>query len=251
MSATENIHFLDHKKALDSSHWPKDIKSVINFAYDPVIRKGEYSDLDYQYAQIATKQDAAYIMLSSRAVYGVPDTPTTLTEEHNFFDTVTPYGHTKRLIENKLQEDFDHITILRLGNIFGFEYRPEKPRPTFFGAMLQNLKEQGGINFSMSALTQRDFLPIEIFVQNLLSVANDPQTGIFNMGAGFGTKCGDVAGWVIEGYADGILTAEKTQIIDSFILDMSKTNTAYGLNNIDTNQIKNACVDIGKQLQEM
>ena len=241
--------FMDHQSALDSGKWPEGVRSVINFACDPIIQQGEYSDLDHKYAKIAQEHDASYIMLSSRAVYGLPEKPATLTEKQDFFDLVTPYGHAKRLIEKDLQENFDNITILRLGNIFGFEYSVDKTRDTFFGIMLQNLKEKNVINFSMSTLTKRDFLPIEVFAQNLTLIADAPKTGVFNLSSGFGTNVGDIAQWVIDGYGDGTLEAEEGKIIDSFVMDMNKTNSTYSLENTDTNNIKQACIKIGEKLK--
>lgn len=247
----DNWHLMSHQEALDPAKWPKGLTSVINFAYDPIIIEGQYSDLDHQFAKIAAKHEAAYIMLSSRAVYGISTKPTILTEKQNFFDLVTPYGHAKRLIEKDLQENFDNVTILRLSNIFGFEYLPDKPRDTFFGMMLTNLKEKNTINFSMNGLTQRDFLPLANFTKNLTLIAGTPKSGIFNLGAGFGVSCGDIAQWVIEGYGDGILSSEEGGITDSFVLDMMNTNAAFGLDTINTSDIKHACVKIGQQLKEI
>lgn len=251
IAGSDNWHFIDHQPALDSGKWPEGVTSVINFACDPIVLQGEYSDLDHKYAKIAQEHGASYIMLSSRTVYGLPEKPATLTEKQNFFNMITPYGHAKRLIENDLRENFENVTILRLGNIFGFEYQSENPRSTFFGTMLQSLKEKGSINFSMNGLTQRDFLPLSHFTRSVALISSAPQSGIFNLGAGFGTACGDIARWIIQGYGEGGLAAEEGSIIDSFVLDMMKTNTTYNLDTIDTADIKKACIKIGEQLKEI
>ena len=247
---TQKWQFLGHKDALTPENWPKDIKTVINCAYDPKIRDGETSDFDLNLAQIAQNREAAYIMLSSRAVYGVPPEPSTLTEEHPTFETILPYGHAKKKIEHELLSKFGNVTVLRLSNIFGFEYSATKPRNTFFGIMLKNLKEKDTIGFNMSPMTQRDFLPANVFCDHLAIIADSPKAGIYNLGAGFGTAVSDIANHVIEGYGQGSLNTPEGKIIDSFVLDMSKTNAAYHLGTINHEDIYKACFEIGQKLKD-
>ena len=247
----DHWHFMDHQSAMSGEAWSQDIETVVNFAYDPVIQKGEFSELDRLLAKKAQEVEAQYIMLSSRAVYGVPPKPFELIESANPYKKMTPYGHAKRLIEDDLMERFDHVTILRLSNIFGDEYQAHRERQTFFGTMLKSLKEEGGINFSMSALTQRDFLPLDNFSQWLGIIANNPVPGVFNLGAGFGTACGDIAYWLMEGYGDGRLNNTEDDVIDSFVLDMAKTRGTYTLPPIYMREIRESCMAIGRRLKEL
>lgn len=251
LEISKNWYFMGHDVASGTEQWPENIKTVINFACEPKVREGVYSDLDHQYAQKAKDIGAAYITLSSRAVYGVSPEPAELIETQSPYEEITPYGHAKRLIEHDLIENFDHITILRLANIFGFEYSPNYPRPTFFGTMLKSLKEKNEIVFNMGPNTKRDFLPVDIFTSWLEIILQNPRSGIFNLGAGFGTQVGDIAGWVIDGYGSGTIVSPDAEIRDSFVLDMSKTQATYSLPSISAEEIQKHCIEIGQRLKEV
>jgi nucleoside-diphosphate-sugar epimerase len=248
---TVEHYSLGHEKALLAGNWPHNANVVINFATEPRVRDGSFSNLDHKYARIAKERGAAYIMLSSRTVYGIPEDPAEFLEQTPPHKTMLPYGHAKRLIEEDLIQNFDHVTILRLSNIFGFEYNPNQPRPTFLGVMLKNLKESGTITFNMSSQTQRDFLPVSIFTDWLNIILRDPQPGIYNLGAGFGTAVGDIAKWVIEGYGTGRLKNTKPDVIDSFVLNMAHTRKTYSLPRLYSDNIRTACLDIGKKLKDI
>lgn len=248
LKGTENWHFIGHQDIEQA--WPDDLKTVINFAYEPKIKQGEFSDLDRRLAEKAQNAEAAYIMVSSRTAYGLPPQPMDLTEDHKTFEQITPYGHAKKQIEDDLLERFENVTILRASNIFGFEYDPNNPRNTFFGMMLKSLKEKGGIRFSMSAQTRRDFLPLEVFSQWIVAIANDPKPGLFNIGSGTGTSVEDIARWVIKGYGTGKLHDTGGNIVDSFVLDMSKTRAAYHLPAVTMEVIRDYCLKSGLKLRD-
>ncbi len=243
--------FLSHLDSVDNNQWPDDISAVVNFACPPEVRAGEFSDFDRNLAQKAQERGVPYVMLSSRTVYGVAEEPMLFVENQEPQTLMTPYGAAKKRIEDDLRDRFDHVTILRASNIFGFEYSQQQPRKTFFGQMLRNLKEQGEINFNMSPMTRRDFIPVEIFAQNLMVIAKAPKAGIYNLGSGLGASAGDIASWVMEGFGNGALLSSDQGIIDSFTLDMTKTRTDYGLEMLAVEDIKRFCVGVGRELQKV
>lgn len=248
LESTKDWHFIGHKDI--DQPWPDDIATVLNFAYEPKVRQGEFSDLDHRLAEKAQNQEAHYIMISSRAAYGVPPQPLDLTEDQKPFEMMTPYGHAKRQIEDDLLQSFDNLTIIRPSNIYGFEYDAVNPRPTFFGMMLKNLKEKGSIRFSMSGQTKRDFLPVEAFGIWIQKIASDPKAGVYNLGSGVGTAVEDIARWVIKGYGSGHLDDNAGDIVDSFILNMGKTRATYHLQNIKMDIIRDYCIKIGERLRD-
>lgn len=250
LDISSDWNFIGHQDAFEKDKWPQDTQTVINFACDPKVKNGEFSDFDHKIAEMAKEADAAYIMLSSRAAYGISPTPTQFVENQEVCKTIAPYGAAKRQIEDDLLEHFDHVTILRLSNIFGLEYGTDQGRQTFFGIMLKSLREEGQIRFSMNRMTQRDFLPIPIFAAYLAVIANAPKAGIYNLGSGVGTSVGDLANWVIEGYGKGQIAHADAEIVDSFILDMNKTRSTYGLPVVSTDLIRKSCLDIGCALKD-
>ncbi|NQZ14003.1 MAG: NAD(P)-dependent oxidoreductase [Alphaproteobacteria bacterium] len=244
--------YCDHDSANQDEIWSTPYSCVVNLALDPVVRGGDFSQFDRKVGLRAQENGAHYVALSSRAVYGISSELITFDENSRFLGNCTPYGRAKRLIEGDLVEclNAEKLTILRPSNIFGFEYA-SPTRRSFFGMMLNSLKERNEILFDMSGVTARDFLPVESFVDALVDIAGRPLAGVYNIGSGRATSCEDIAQWVIEGYGSGKLTIEKhVSVKDSFILDSGKFNGAYNKQCILSDQIKQSCIDIGKQLRD-
>lgn len=244
--------YISYSDFENAPEWNKIPSCVINLALDSVVRQGLYSDLDFRIGQKAQVIGAHFIALSSRAVYGTSNKFNVFSEESPFLEQCTPYGHAKRQIEVKLLSLLDNkkLIILRPSNIFGFEYQADQPRQSFFGQMLFNLKHHGEINFNMSPATHRDFLPVENFVDIIVEIALNPTAGIFNVGSGIGTPCGDIAGWVMQGYCAGALKVEKgAKTVDGFIVNSEKLLNTYPVACPDKNTIRKACLTIGKKLR--
>jgi len=167
-----------------------------------------------------------YIMLSSRMVYGQGDRSFGLTEEQTPAPS-NPYGISKLTVERSLESILapERLTILRLSNIFGFE----KGRGSFFGRMMTSLADSKKIVFDMGADTQRDFLAVHRLADALAQIAARPVPGVFNIGAGFGAKCGDIAAWLIAGYGAGGLEVISPEIRDQFSLDVAKARKTWSL----------------------
>lgn len=249
----KNWDYIPYKDALSAPEWGKKPNCVINLAIDSVVRRGEYSDLDLQIGTKAQEIGSHFIVLSSRAVYGISESIQSFTETSPFLEKSTLYGQGKRLIEESLIKQLDNskLTILRPSNIFGFEYCSDKPRKSFFGQMLYDLKHSGAIKFDMDIKTQKDFLPVENFVDMLMKIAETPKTGIFNVGSGRAISCEDIATSVIKGYGNGELKVSSNNgFCDNFTLDISKLLQEYpSLDNLKID-IKNKCYEIGRQLKD-
>lgn len=246
------ISYIDYKTAPE---WDKKPDCVINLALNPVVRQGEYSDLDIKIGQKAQEIGAYFIALSSRAVYGITDELTEFSEDSPFLDRCTPYGQAKRLIESNLLENLNNqkLIILRPSNIFGFECQKDKLRQSFFGKMLYDLKHSNFIIFNMLPEVQRDFLPVENFVNILVGILSKPKAGTFNVSSGIGTPCGCVANNILQGYESGALKIEPdAKNTDSFIINNQKLLNNYPLSITGTNKdvIQKACISIGRQLRQ-
>ena len=240
-------HGVHHADVLQDNSIATKADVIINCALSPALRKQEYSavhDIDAKIAATALNNDARYIMLSTRAVYG-PAQARPLREDDKPHPA-TPYGRNKLRIEAGLQAALDdRLTVLRLGNIFGFE----PGRETFFGRALTRLKETGVIEFDMSAETRRDFLSAPRFAQAITKIIAAPAPGIFNLGSGLATACGDIATWLLEGYCSGRLNVIDDTIRDEFALDMTRARTAFSLEETTGNDIRQDCIAIGQRLK--
>lgn len=241
---------LTHTEALGDNSWVKHSDIVINFAFHPDLKKEDYSpikDVDFLLASYIRYSDAHYIMPSTRMVYGEPPDDLTLSE------MIIPaptnlYGQNKWKAEQAIISLLppQRLSILRIGNIFGFE--PE--RPTFFGAMLTNLKNKGQISFDIAPDSLRDFLPTTRFAQTIHSILQKPKGGLYNIGSGFGTSPQDLAEWLIAGYGSGDIHYTDHKTAGQFILDPDKTRTAFDLPAYDKATLKQDVIALGQRLRQ-
>lgn len=218
-------HDADLSKLLKSS----DI--VINFAIHPDFRDTEYNedyDFDLRAAHAAVQCGARFIMLSTRKVYS-SNVRWGATENATARGDNTIYGNNKAASEQAVRDlGCNQLSILRLSNIIGFEYASKEPRNSFMGRVLRRLKADGIVEFDMSSDTEKDFLPVEICAKAILQIAHSTETGIFNLGAGFPTSCGDIAKAVCDGYGAGELVVLTDKIDDEFYLDTGKWQSTFG-----------------------
>lgn len=237
--------FLSRNEALKDTSWAKDAKTVVNFAFSPILRTGDYSaaeDIDGRLAALAPQH---YIMISSRAAYG-PASGDGRLRETDEAKPSTPYGRNKLAIEKLLEKTLGkRLTVLRPGNIFGHE----RGRATFFGRALSNLAEKKTITFDMNPQQTRDFLAAWHFADALIKIAAQPAPGLFNLGAGYATPCADIASWLIEGYGEGKLEVKDAGKEEQFWLDMAKTRGTYGLQAVPPATLKQDCIACGRQLK--
>ena len=205
---------------------------VLNCALDPAYRTGPYDpsiDLERQSAEIALRTGARVVMLSTRKVYepevqwGAAETDATLAQGLG-------YGPNKARTEAWLLDAAkgDRALIVRLSNVFGFEFVSQAPpRPSFFGQMLYRLKTQGEILFDMSPATRRDFIAADAVAAALVDAIQKNASGVYNLGSGAAVVCNDIARAVICGYGDGRLHGGAA-VRDEFFLDCRKWSSEIG-----------------------
>ncbi len=246
----QSWQWLSHQEALEQSEWIKNTDCIINLAYAPDLRYQNYnpkSDVDSQLAHKVQEHNIHYIMLSSRIVYG---------QQHNGYELhedmpVAPnsiYGINKHIIEGKLCDilDPERVTILRPSNIFGFE----PARKSFFGIALTKLHAEGRITYDMSPFVKRDFFAVKRFGEALNIIANNPKSGIYNIGSGFGTETGLIAEWLIEGFGGkGELLITDMRRHDIFWLNMDKTYSTFNLAKADQDDLRQDCIKCGVDLR--
>lgn len=188
------------------------------------------------------------IMLSTRRVYPA-DRRWNAVEEGPEQGDETPYGRNKAISEQAVLDASDgKAGIFRMSNIFGYEYSASSPRRSFLGILLASLKQKNTIFFDMSAATKRDFLPVEICASQLLERALDRSAGLYNLGAGFATRCGDLAKWIREGYGGGELVCDPDIVKDEFHLNMDKWRANFVLP-LNENILRDYCVGLGWRLK--
>ena len=191
--------FLSHDEALSNTDWLPRAHLLINFAFSPHLQSDAYDtlqDIDGILAEkIEAKKNIHYIMLSSRIVYGQSQYDNFILKESQIPKPNTAFGLAKLKIEQSLIQNLgkERLTILRLGNIFGFE----PGRATFFGTALRTLQEENRILLNSAPDSLRDFIAVWHFVDIMLKIAANPQPGLYNIGAGFGTPYITLAEWLI------------------------------------------------------
>lgn len=219
-----------------------DADCVINCAFNPALRDSEADELNCLDTQIAAKAHGHFVMISSRAVYGTAENA--VWTEDAPINPQTPYARNKAAAEKRVQSLSPRVTILRAGNIFG----TEPGRRSFMGMAQDSLHARGEVVLDMHPAVMRDFLPVDNAAALIAVVAAAPRAGIFNLGAGFGTACGDMAAWLIEGYGSGRVVPGTVQR-DGFILTMDKF---YGVwpdaPRVRVDDIKEACIAAGREI---
>jgi nucleoside-diphosphate-sugar epimerase len=240
--------FLSHDEALAQPEWLDHATTVVNFSFPPQFRAHAYdpqNDIDSKLGKMIAARPVHYVMLSTRMVYGQGDNNFGLTEDHlpqpsNF------YGLSKLEVERSLASILppDRLTVLRLSNIFGLE----RGRDSFFGRMMESLANSGTITFDMGVDTKRDFFSAHRLAEALLQIATRPVAGVFNIGAGFATTCGDIASWLIDGYGAGRLETTNPVIRDQFSLDVSKARETWDLDAFGPETLREDVMACGKAL---
>ena len=139
----------------------------------------------------------------------------------------------------------ERLTVLRLGNIFGYERTPG--RTTFVSISLDRLARESRIHYAMSPFVERDFLPVAAFARVLARIALAPPGGILNVGSGIGLPTGRLALWILEGFGRGTLVIESTEEKDPFVLDITRLTSLYG-QPCSLADLRDACRAIGSRL---
>lgn len=248
---TAGWRFVDRHTALASDAWLEGVGCLINCAFDSALKAQPYSpelDVDVQLAsRLQRHPQIRYLMLSSRMVYG----PAGL--DGRLHEALQPqplnlYGRAKWTGEQALRALLgDRLTVLRLSNICGYELVPG--RRSFFAMAMSSLRDQGRIVLDMSPFVERDFLPVEALAEALVHVAEQPEAGLFNLGAGHGVACGRVAQWLIEGYGSGELLINNLREYDPFWLDIRSAREAFGFAGVSPGFVREYCMNLGRRMR--
>lgn len=200
---------------------------VINALTDPRMKDAPYAeahDRDLAAARAAYDAGAHFVMLSTRKVY-VPGAP------HSQLDEDAALGPRCRYGENKLETERrvsallgERATILRLGNVYGWEPR----RRSFFGIAMDRLLNEGRIVLDVSPFTCRDFISVERCAMLLDAVCAARPEGIYCVGDGHALPLGRVAQWLIEGYGSGRLEIDDVGERDGFTMIPTRLHDRLG-----------------------
>lgn len=227
----------------------QNVECIVNFSFAPEFYSKEYVpefDVDRRIGEYAAIHKIHYVMISSRKVYDSVN-------QWNVCEDAAlvgqdAYGRNKIIIEQQLQQLLgSKLTILRPGNVIGYECKPGRKR---FGAyMLNQLAEKGHIKLSICPSVRRDIVPVEYFSKVLEWVILEKPSGIFNVGAGQAIEIGKVAQYLIEGFGRGELLVESSLVVDEFQLNSSKLIEASGLV-CGTENISQFCRNLGEMLRK-
>jgi len=223
------------------------VRCVVNFSRHPAITSDDYDpramDTDVRLAERIGDRDVAYVMLSSRKVYAPSPAPL---DEDALLGPQDAYGRNKLAAEEALRERLgERLTVLRLGNIFGYERAAG--RRTFLSVLLERLAREQRIRFDMSPFVERDFLPVERLADLLAPISARPPGGVMNVGSGIGLAVGRVAVWVLEGFGRGELVVTSPREHDPFVLDVGRLRARYG-EPCTFEDLRERCLDLGRQL---
>ncbi|MDR3414428.1 MAG: SDR family oxidoreductase [Formivibrio sp.] len=241
---------VSHDADLGAVILPDDI--VVNFGVTPSYMTAAYTeenDFDLRVARCAHAAKARFVAISTRKVYSAEHRwsatePTGGTGDGSF------YGANKAISERAIAELIGpKLLILRLSNIFGFEFRYAPQRCTFLSRMLSDLREKNSIFFDMAPQSQRDFLPVERCASMIIAAISRGLSGIYNVGCGFPIACGSVAQWVMEGFGGGRLVVSNHEIRDEFFLDMTKWRESGLPLNISPDELHSYCIALGRILR--
>ena len=222
---------------------------VVNMAYEPSYFRSACSEEDDFCMQVACKvalTGAHFIMMSSRKVYGTnmpfpaPESAPLLAED--------VYGRNCIATEKRVQRVLgERCTILRPGNVFGFE----PGRHTFFGLAITKLLANEPLVFNFSAFTPRDFIPVEHFGRVLAQIVAARPPGIFNVGSGLAVPVGQVALWIIEGFGRGEVHMTHPHHFDRFRLDTTHLQEVIGPQPDLLQAIQQSSLEIGKRIRDL
>jgi dTDP-4-dehydrorhamnose reductase/UDP-glucose 4-epimerase len=233
---------------IDNGHINHEIKCIVNFAFSPKLTKDSYKeqyDIDLKLARYIQRTDIHYIMISSRKVY--QESVQWDAKEEVVATGSGIYGKNKLQIELKLTEVLGgQLTILRPGNVFGYELDPKRGR---FGSYLINqLATAGSIHFTVSPFVRRDVVPVSFFCDVLSRVIARGPSGIINVGSGEAIEIGRVALAMIEGFGSGQITASSPFIVDEFQLNTDRMNKRLGIK-CRSEIVLDSSRDIGRRLK--
>lgn len=206
-----------------------EVECIVNFSFAPTLYSSAYDlslDIDSKLGAFAADHGIHYVMISSRKVYH--QDAQWNAQEDSLATGLDVYGKNKLHIEKRLIKTLGtNLTILRPGNILGYEIQPGRNR---FGAYLLNqLAKDGTVHLTVAPSVRRDVIPVDFFCDVLHAVVIKKPSGIMNVGAGESVEVGAVALRMIEGFGGGQLVIDHPEVHDEFQLDSSRLKNELGL----------------------
>lgn len=242
-----SVRAIGHADVIDAQVL-RDVSCIVNFSFSPAMYEEDYVqslDIDSRLARAAKDSGAHYVMISSRKVY--QEAIQWGAKEDSSATGSDTYGKNKLRIEANLVKLLgDRLTILRPGNVFGYERQVGRKR---FGAyLLSQLVDTGDIHLTVSPFVRRDAVPVDFFCEVLREVVLKRPAGIINVGTGVSVEIGRIALWIIKGFGAGRLIAESTMEADEFQLDTKRLSSSLGLH-CDYERIEQFSIDLGRRLR--
>lgn len=200
---------------------------IVNALTDPRIKDQPYReahDRDLAAARAAHDAGAHFVMLSTRKIYA-PGAPHACLDEGSAPDPRCRYGENKFESERRVLALLgDRATVLRLGNVYGWE----PGRRSFFGIALGRLAQEGRIVLDVSPFTERDFISVDRCAALLDAVCAERPAGIWCVGEGRALPLGRIAQWLIEGHGSGRLEIDDVRERDGFTLLPTRLHDRLG-----------------------
>jgi nucleoside-diphosphate-sugar epimerase len=184
-------------------------------------------------------------MLSTRRVYGKLNQ--FAASENTFLGPDTIYGVNKLNAENIVKKYSHDFLILRLPNVYGFEYFEK--RNSFFKIMLTSIKKDNKIFIDTSLNTRRDFFFIEDFVRVVGLLLKNNINGIFNISYGQPVFLRNIFNYFLDLNPNIVVNVTDHLIYDEFFL-INKNLSKHINININLIGIEKSIFSIYKKLEE-
>lgn len=223
-----------------------DFDYIINFCIQPEHFSSLLSEeemIDVQIAKHITNTNTKYVFLSSRKVYG----SNSELQSYKESDELKPfdfYSKNKVNIERCLQDMLQtKLLILRTGNIVGPPAN-KKNYTTFIGWLEKELINNKKVTITVNKEAKKDFITRKYFQDSLVSLVENNQTGIYNIGSNFA--------WSIEKLILYILPKQLVEFSpkelnsEQFVLDCSRLYKF--IEPFSEGALENACKILGENL---
>ena len=168
--------------------------------------------------------------------------------ENSLLGGIGNYGINKLITEHALSLRIKNLTILRIANVFGFEFLKKESRSTFFSFLLNSLHNTGYINLDIKLSTKKDFLPVYKFCEILYNFINNDFFGIYNIGSGIPLEVSEIVKSVISGFKKGEIRVLKEKKNDNFVLNIKKLKKIMKIKILKKNIIDYAFI-LGERLK--
>jgi UDP-glucose 4-epimerase len=162
------------------------------------------------------------VFASSAAIYGDKSTRPHTESDPEVLDH--PYARAKSEAENILRKESD--TVVRLANVYG----PGMAKNNIFSDILNQLSQDTEALFVRDGSSIRDFVHVDDVVDGFIRIAKAPQSGVFNLGSGVGTKAEDLGRLVLDVAGQKNRKVASLKLGDSgscLVLDSSKMMKTY------------------------